>query len=293
MMPYRKARCKRRVAWTLLLLAFLSAGFAIANTLNINGNITQGDNGTISVGDNIYYITVSGEYSAQKISDVAGPQTEFVKEVNVQGEIRGWDGSSYQYVLFGSFDYQDGFAEPILWRVLYSDHNKALLLSEYVLDTRPFDSLGPYWENSDIKNWLNNEFFLSAFTTSNQRECLLSSAERGTVFLLHKGDYTNTAYGFSADTSVNDANRIASGSIYAMNHNLWTSEQNYCSYYTRTETGGTSLWQVRANGTMGVARYDRDNVGIRPAVWIDLEKIQFNIGDGTREFPFQQAQPSS
>ena len=241
MMSYRKVRWKRRVVWTLLLLAFLSAGFATANTLNINGNITQGDNGTISVGDNIYYITVSGEYSVQKIRDVAGSQTEFVKEVNVQGEIRGWDGSSYQYVLFGSFDYQDGFAEPILWRVLYSDHNKALLLSEYVLDTRPFDSLGPYWENSDIKNWLNNEFFLSAFTTSTQRECLLSSAERGTVFLLHKGDYTNTAYGFSSDTSVNDANRIASGSIYAINHNLWTSKQNYCSYYTRTETGGTSL----------------------------------------------------
>ena len=292
-MSYRKTRWKRKVAWMILLLAFLMAGTAIANTININGTITQGDDGAIFIGDNIYQITYNGEYSIQALRDVVGTQTEFVKKVDVRSEIRGWDGSSYQYVLFGSFDYQDGFAEPILWRVLYWDHNKALLLSEYVLDTRPFDSMGPYWENSDIKSWLDNEFFLSAFTTSAQRGCLLSSAERGTVFLLHKGDFTNTAYGFSSNTSVNDANRIASGSAYAINHNLWTSKQNYCSYYTRTETGGTSLWQVRANGTMGVARYDRDNVGIRPAVWIDLEKIQFNIGDGTREFPFQQAQPSS
>lgn len=279
-----------------LMLALFMSGTAFSDSgVRIDGDVTQGDNSIIAGRDVIIYQQLNDEYVRALVKDVLGLDDESVtiKAVNVRQELRGWNGSSYQYVLFGKYDQQDGYEEPILWRVLYSDNNKALLLSEYVLDTRAFDSQAPVWDGSDIKAWLNGSFYESAFTTSAQRNCLITGGN-GTVFLLGKEDYLNTAYGFSAKADANDGNRSARGSAYARNHGLWTSESQYCSYYTRTSSGnGTSLWQIRSSGSIGIARYDRDNVGIRPAIWIDLDKIQFNFGEGTMELPFQEAQPSS
>ena len=57
--------------------------------------------------------------------------------VPAQAEIQGFaKGQGYQYVYFGEYPYErDGTVQPVLWRVLSVRDSKALLLTEYIIDT--------------------------------------------------------------------------------------------------------------------------------------------------------------
>ena len=74
-------------------------------------------------------------------------------------------------IFFGKYE-QDGNLEngpePIEWIVLGIKENKALLVSKYILD---FKEMHPYdeqfnWENSELRDWLNDDFFQKAFSYS-------------------------------------------------------------------------------------------------------------------------------
>ena len=71
-----------------------------------------------------------------------------------------------EHVMYGSYQ-----GEPVEWRVLDKKDGEILLLSEYGLDILPFDDSGSgsiIWENSSIRNWLNNEFYNSTFSEEEQ-----------------------------------------------------------------------------------------------------------------------------
>lgn len=198
----------------------------------------------------------------------------------------GWDGKKYCYVQLGHYPQNAGALEPILWRVLAVNENHALLLSEYVLDARSFDSDNSDWNNSSINAWLNNTFFPEAFPASEVRGCIVSCKKLPKVFLLSKDEYLNTAYGFSSEDDMNDPNRCAHGTSYAQDHGLFVQD-TLCSYYTRTAVNSSDLYHVRGHGSIGIARYSRNNVGIRPAILIDPNKISFTLGDGSMNDPLR------
>lgn len=145
-------------------------------------------------------------------------------------------GNSFQY-------------EPIQWRVLSVEGDKALLLADRALDDKEFfgrnlDS--PLtWENSVIRSWLNgygaaynaqnrdyqdNNFIDHAFD-SEQQVAIISTllnnedtnmeqvvAENNTtdqIFLLSYADMLNPKYGFVADATVNDEARRSKYSQFA------------------------------------------------------------------------------
>ena len=80
-------------------------------------------------------------------------------------------------VEFGSYE-QDNEAsngkEPIEWIVLGMDDNTATLISKYALDCKLYNSNTNYltndvtWETSTLRNWLNGEFYSTAFNTEEQ-----------------------------------------------------------------------------------------------------------------------------
>ena len=75
------------------------------------------------------------------------------------------------YVQFGTYKTQaDGGTAPILWKLLSDNANGVLLLSEYVLDARPVQSEGRFngYEYSEIRRWLEGEFFEQAFVPGEQ-----------------------------------------------------------------------------------------------------------------------------
>ena len=71
--------------------------------------------------------------------------------------------------------------EPIEWLVLARDGQKALLLSRYGLDARPYneENSGITWEKSTLRAWLNGEFLQAAFTAEEQAAIATANLSNG------------------------------------------------------------------------------------------------------------------
>lgn len=85
-------------------------------------------------------------------------------------------------VVFGTWDYGTGSREPIRWQVLGQRDDLLLLISEDVIDVRPWHSgTGAVsWADCDLRRWLNNEFYTQAFTDTEREQMFPQSADSRT-----------------------------------------------------------------------------------------------------------------
>ena len=168
-------------------------------------------------------------------------------------------------VVFGSYGY-----EPLTWQVLSSDSQYTRLISEYVIACMPFDRHNSNWTTSDVRAWLNDSFAYNAFSRAERAQmCTLNN---DLVRLPSLGDMTS--YGYSRSRTAQDFSRAAMGNGYAVSGGLWVNRGNYCSYYTLTPNDSETLFQVRTNGSIGIARCDRDNVGVRAVIIVRTSALQ-------------------
>ena len=84
-------------------------------------------------------------------------------EDSVDGPIAQWQVRDDGLIEFGD----------ILWRVLDERDGKKLMISEYVLDFRTYhdDFIDVTWEHSDIRRWLNRDFY-SQFTVAERAQII-------------------------------------------------------------------------------------------------------------------------
>ncbi|MDR2714929.1 MAG: DUF6273 domain-containing protein [Coriobacteriales bacterium] len=71
-------------------------------------------------------------------------------------------GELVQYGTVSFTDYQGGtFSENITWKVLANEGGRVLVVSEKVIDLRPYheESKAITWEQSDVRTWLNGAFY--------------------------------------------------------------------------------------------------------------------------------------
>ena len=81
-----------------------------------------------------------------------------------------------EYVEFGRYEIdgdESNGAEPIEWEVLEIDANRALLISRYVLDCKPYNEEmeDVTWESCSLRKWLNEDFYDMAFT-EDEKACI-------------------------------------------------------------------------------------------------------------------------
>jgi len=204
----------------------------------------------------------------------------------VPHDVRGWsEPLGYQYVLLGRY-YQEYVDQPILWRVLGVSGGKAYLLSDVILETMPFDNKSNEWTSSRLYRWLNSDFLNKAFSPS-ELEAIMNS-DAGKVFIPSSAELSNPAFGFQKDINSTDPLRRAAGSLHAYNNNLWAvAESDYVNYFLRSKANKTNVHLVTSNGKVMLARIERDNVGVRPALWVDVAKLPCTNGAGTVTYPFQ------
>ena len=170
--------------------------------------------------------------------------------------ILGMAGSaSAKVVTFGSSGY-----EPLRWQVLYTNGQYTTLISESCIACRSFGS-SSNWYSSSLRSWLNNVYLFNAF--SSYERSAICTVDGDMIRIPSVGDMTNPQFGFSTNRDACDRSRSARGSAAAINQGLWTNDCGYCSYYTMTPCDRTSMYQVRTDGRIGVARIDRTNVGVR------------------------------
>ncbi len=193
---------------------------------------------------------------------------------------------------------------PLKWRILKVDGDKALVLSDRIIDSKSITNSGfmeTKWSDSSLRYWLRDEFYNDAFTAK-EREAIesetvqtpdnpkygngesVSSVE--SIFLLSVDEVTNEDYGFSADSNTYDTGRTAEATMYSYSEGLLHSNPNsiiysddYSPWFLRTQ--GSSKYNmsyVGINGEIAVngTHVNINGIGVRPAMWVDLrsESIQ-------------------
>lgn len=192
-------------------------------------------------------------------------------------------------VIFGVYEQDNNWfngKEPIEWIVLDKEDGRVLLLSQYVLDCKPYhkDNVDITWEGCSLRGWLNSEFYKTAFNKKQQKqimETLIVNSDNpqgdtptpggnstyDKIFLLSLdeiGKYTGT-----------DTERIAHPTLYA--------HEEGCSYWNDSESAS---WWLRSPGSDADSAayvyyhggvYEGGNcvtygsVGVRPALWVSYE----------------------
>ena len=185
---------------------------------------------------------------------------------------------------FGNYPQdKDGTEKPIEWIVMKKEGNQVLLLSKYVLDAKPYNKEWEdvTWETSDIRQWLNNEFYTTAFNKAEKAKIQTSliknkdNSEHGTsggndtedkVFLLSKKEAKTL---FS-----NNGERIAKATEYAEKSGVYVNEEKAAWWWLRSP-GYSSFSAAGVNNDGWVHRYGRsvysDDDGVRPALHLNLQ----------------------
>ena len=184
---------------------------------------------------------------------------------------------------FGNYPQdKDGTEKPIEWIVMKKEGNQVLLLSKYVLDAKPYNKEWEdvTWETSDIRQWLNNEFYTTAFNKAEKAKIQTSliknedNSKYGTnggndtedkVFLLSEKE-TETLFS-------NKEERIAKATEYATKSGVYVNEEKAACWWLRSPGyDSDDAAEVDGSGWVGgygsvLDIYD----GVRPALHLNLQ----------------------
>ena len=215
--------------------------------------------------------------------------------------LRGYDKElGYQYVTFGQYPQTaEGGVLPILWRVLTVDAEKAYLCSEYILFAREmheslteYAKIGKDFGQTELSAYLNREFSKDAFTEE-ELSMLMPFETYGKVFLLDSADLKNKDIGMGEKTKLKVSSGLrAWGTEYAVANGLFvymSRHGGHSPYWVRNQSTTDKRHGrcTKQEGVLGHIESGRDNEGVRPAVYLLLDKISVSGGSGTMEDPLQ------
>ena len=232
------------------------------------------------------YITLTreqnGEYPQSKVTDNTSiTALNGLSSTNARGY---YEYNNNQYAKYDN-DYY--LVEPIKWRFLDSGEGKVFVVSDLILDQHRYDDSSNNYENSEIRNWLNNDFLNKAFadqsviaTTSVDNSVASTGLDSNTyvcettydkLFLLSRQEAQNANYGFE-----NEADKSAKVTDYAKARGVITSSGDYVNngyWWLRSprSSSSSSAYFVYSDGYItGMVDGLRENYGVRPACWIIL-----------------------
>ena len=207
------------------------------------------------------------------------------------------------YVKFGRYPQtgEGNDSTEIEWLVLAREENKALLISRYELDAKPYNEkyVDITWEKCTLRTWLNGTFLSKAFTAQEQQGILQTDVDNDNsqgysrksttggsntedkVFLLSYAE-ANKLLGVTYDNGSNMKSRAAP-TAYALKQGAWTSirsktaDDSAAGWWWLRSPGGIQGGGARVygDGSLSGGRVNTDNGGVRPAVWIDLDSPIF------------------
>lgn len=206
--------------------------------------------------------------------------------------------------------------EPLTWRVL--DPAEGYVMCNKIIDSQAYQNFiyynGSYcynskdctayvsdWAASSLRQWLNYDFYNTAFTVEEKAQIGISHLENQNpwdstynsddtydkIFLISYYDAINSAYGYNSDRKAYDTAKQAKGTDYANCQGLWINSSDI--------DRGNSLWWIRTPGSNsyrvckindgGSVYYrgdyaDSDYNGVRPAFKFNPKStIPNKIGD--------------
>ena len=240
--------------------------------------------------------------------------------------IRGYErGPGWQYVTFGSYPYEaDGTESPVLWRVLAVEDGEALLFSEYVLDrqqaifcdnqkdseSRAFRRILDF-ADSDLCAWMNDTMLTRMFDA--ESAAVLKETRYGRIYPLTREQYMTPEYGFRNAWDGVFKERQGYATPYARVAEVYPgtgswvdgkklyvdsefgTSPHWAIYFKTEENGGAPsedcimLQLAGYDGHLSYGVYTRRDVGVRPAVTVDLGACRILGGDGSKADPYRLA----
>lgn len=189
-------------------------------------------------------------------------------------------------ITFGSYE-QDNYiangVEPIEWVVLDMEADSILVISKYALDQQRFHSqrASVTWENSDIRWWLNNTFFNSAFSDE-EKEMIVTvtvSADENPKYNNDPGNDTQDKIYLLSTVEVakyfcSDSERVCYPTPYARSKpDVWVEDVGSVWWWLRTP--GEFTDDAATVNTDGKIDYKDGMVNsvtgtVRPVMWIRI-----------------------
>lgn len=200
-------------------------------------------------------------------------------EAKRKAELAKWDIGGTP--TFGSY-YQSGSKQPIEWTVLAREGSKALLISKYLLDCKQYntENVSTTWETSSLRKWLNNGFLKEAFNDSEQQKipCTKVSTPNNTTCNTNGGNTTtDKIFVLSIDEAKRyfaaDDKRKCAPTAYAVSNGAGEDEKGCGLWWLRSPGDHYAAAIVNVDG--GVYDYGAGvnitDVGVRPALWVDID----------------------
>ena len=186
---------------------------------------------------------------------------------------------------FGKY-YQsnDATKEDIEWQVLAREGNKALIISKYALDCKPYNSKyeDTTWEICSLRKWLNSDFLYNTFRDAEKAiiSTVWVSADKNPSYSINPGNSTLDKIFLLSISEANkyfssDTARECKPTAYAKKNGAFVNKYD-----------GNSMWWLRFPGfNQKYAAYvypdgdvndfgddvDRCIYAVRPVLWVNLE----------------------
>lgn len=183
---------------------------------------------------------------------------------------------------FGSYPQgTEGEIEPIEWRVLYMQDDKALVISEKLLDNVRYNEThsSVTWETCSLRKWMNDYFFHVAFSSSEQKKIVKVKIQNDNnpQYQTSGGNATNdSVFALSIDEAKalfsSNNNRIADSSSYNYSKRSDRQSNMIETWWLRTPGENNEKAVFVINGRILYKGDDVDyNFGsVRPAMWIKI-----------------------
>ncbi len=246
-----------------------------------------GDFFTLYVVDNIFYIGVLGKPSVaikrvrlvisnsciiQTLVDNSLDDIDIINNYHIQLENVVLTRFSNPFtnanvgdcVKMGSYPQnKHGYFDPIEWQVLAKENNKMLVISRFGLDCKRFDSSSNNWKNSEIRKWLNNDFYNKAFSEKERKN--INSFDGDNVFLLSYDEAK--IYFVDADS------RRCKATEYAVKNGTYVDNNGYSWWWLRSLNPNDSdrVYYVYDDGSINDFYVYNTKFVLRPALWINLD----------------------
>ena len=193
-------------------------------------------------------------------------------------------------VEFGNYYMKDKYwiedhdeKEPITWDIIAQEGNKVLLLSDEILDEQYYNETrsDTTWETCSLRKWLNNDFYKMAFNEKEQKAIISTNLSNGK-------DQCNPEWDTYGGNDTTDKVFLLSYQEVLKYLPEEKSRKCFMSSYAKSLVG-VNIWILRSPGaeqdcvaSVGSEGelYGHGEVwqvpdSIRPAIWVDLDKVDF------------------
>jgi len=218
--------------------------------------LKKSDVSITSITDNRgYYLGSDGCYYAKVVADPYGSYCKF---------------SNGSTVIDGAVYYFKG--EAIRWRILDEGNGTALILCDSIIANHRYGDSSCNYANSEIRDWLNNQFYETAFTELLQKIILTTTVDNSEastgyvpnpyactdtedkVFLLSYKEAIDSDYGFLSSDSTDTVRRMRTSDY---------SRATGAYMYPNADYYGNGIWWLRSLDYSGSGRarhvsYDGD-----------------------------------